>query len=68
MRYEDGVLKPKEPLPLSPGESAEVILVRYDERIRNLERFVATHQEELDWLTTAGMEEWVKMLEEEDRR
>jgi predicted DNA-binding antitoxin AbrB/MazE fold protein len=69
VRYEDGVLKPKEPLPFVPGQSLEVVVLGpADPRLKNLERFAAEHAEELDYLTEAGLQEWVAMLEEEDRR
>ena len=68
VRYEDGVLKPAKPLPLTPGENIAVILVRPDDpRLKNLERFVATHAEELDYLTEAGLQEWVEMLDKIDK-
>jgi len=66
--FEDGVLKPKEPLPLSPGQSLKVVLVSpSDPRWENLERFAATNAAELDFLTNAGLKEWTEMLEKEDR-
>jgi hypothetical protein len=45
-----------------------VVLGPADPRLKNLERFAAEHAEELDYLTEAGLQEWVAMLEEEDRR
>jgi predicted DNA-binding antitoxin AbrB/MazE fold protein len=68
MRYEDGVLKPSKPLPLSPGESVEVVLIGpADPRLQNLQRFAAEHGEDLDFLTRVGLDEWSAMLEREDR-
>jgi predicted DNA-binding antitoxin AbrB/MazE fold protein len=68
MRYEDGVLKPSNPLPLSPGENVEVVLIGpTDPRLKNLQRFAADHGEELDFLTSVGLEEWSAMLGKEDR-
>jgi len=68
VRYEDGVLKPSGPLPLSPGESVEVVLIGpTDPKLRNLQRFAAEHGEDLDFLTRVGLEEWSAMLDTEDR-
>ena len=68
MRYEDGVLKPSMPLPLSPGESVEVVLIGpTDPRLKNLQRFASEHGEDLDFLTRVGLVEWCATLDKEDR-
>jgi predicted DNA-binding antitoxin AbrB/MazE fold protein len=64
MLYEDGVLKPRKPLPLSPGESVEVVIIGpTDPKLKNLQRFAAEHGEDLDFLTSVGLEEWPAMLD-----
>ena len=69
MRYEDGVLKPKEPLPFSPGEDLNVTLVRPldPKRWERWEKASAQTQEEKE-LTESGLAEWSAMLDAEDHR
>jgi predicted DNA-binding antitoxin AbrB/MazE fold protein len=67
-RYEDGALKPSKPLPLSPGESVEVVLIGPGgPKLKTLQLFATEHGEELDFLTGVGLEEWSAMLDQEDR-
>jgi predicted DNA-binding antitoxin AbrB/MazE fold protein len=69
VRYEDGVLKPKEPLPFPFGEILRVTLVRSPDpkRWERWEKAVAQTQEEKH-LTESGLDEWTAMLDVEDRR
>jgi predicted DNA-binding antitoxin AbrB/MazE fold protein len=68
-RYEQGVLKPTEPLALRPGESVNLIVVRRaDPRRWNLDRLADTASEEDRALAEQGIEDWAAKLDEEDRR
>ena len=67
-RYEEGVLRPREPLPLRSGESVNLIVVRQPDPNRwDLDklRAVAT-TEELE-LVEQGMADWANALDREDR-
>ena len=69
VRYEDGVLKPKEPLPLVPGQEVKVVLLRQQDPDRWARWETAVSQtEEEKWLTEVGIDEWLAMLDEEDKR
>lgn len=67
-RYENGFLKPTEPLRLRQGEQVGVIVVRQPDPKRwDLDRIgKATADEEA--LATSGIEGWARALEAEDRR
>jgi predicted DNA-binding antitoxin AbrB/MazE fold protein len=69
VRYEDGVLKPKEPLPFPSGESLKVTLVRPPDpkRWERWEKASAPTEEE-KYLTESGLDEWSAMLDGEDRQ
>ncbi len=68
-RYEEGLLRPDEPLPLRPGERVGLILVRRPDPKRwDLERLAATGQDEDLALAEQGLAEWAAALDEEDRR
>ena len=69
VRYEDGVLKPKEPLPFSSGENLSVTLVRPPDpkRWERWEKAAAQTDEE-KYLTESGLDEWAAMLDAEDHR
>lgn len=67
--YSDGVLRPKQPLRLRPGERVGIMIVRRpDARRWNLERLARTPAKGEDELTAEGLEAWSEMLDEEDRR
>lgn len=55
-RYEDGLLKPETPLPLTPGERVTLIVVRHpDPRRWNLERLARSEAGEDRVLAEQGL-------------
>lgn len=69
-RYEEGVLRPTEPLALRAGEMVNLIVVRRpDHRRWDPGRLAdaAGIDEDLA-LAEAGLAEWAERLDEEDRR
>jgi predicted DNA-binding antitoxin AbrB/MazE fold protein len=68
-RYEEGLLKPEEPLALTPGERVALIVVRHpDPRRWDLDRLAKSGAEE-DWgLAELGLAEWADALDKEDHR
>jgi len=68
-RYEKGMLKPTEPLPLRSGESVHLIVVRRADPSRwDLNRLTDSGSTEDLALAEQGIEDWAAKLEEEDRR
>lgn len=68
-RYEDGLLKPENPLPLRAGERVGVILVRRPDPARwDLARIAATSRTEDEDLAHAGLDDWAAALDGEDNR
>jgi predicted DNA-binding antitoxin AbrB/MazE fold protein len=66
--YEDGLLKPKTPLPLRPGERVGVILLRHPDPKRwNLERLAKVGRDEDLALAEQGLAQWCDALDAEDR-
>jgi predicted DNA-binding antitoxin AbrB/MazE fold protein len=64
--YENGLLKPAHPLPLSPGEKVEILFVRKPDLTRwDLER-LAVHGVNDHELSVAGLDAWATGLEAED--
>lgn len=67
-RYEDGLLKPDEPLALRPGERVALIVVRQPDPKRwNLDRLATSEGEDLA-LAEQGLVEWSEFLDAEDHR
>jgi predicted DNA-binding antitoxin AbrB/MazE fold protein len=67
-RYENGLLKPEEPLALRPGERVALIVVRQPDPKRwNLDRLAASKGEDLA-LAEQGLAEWSESLDAEDHR
>lgn len=67
-RYEQGLLKPTEPLALRPGESVSLIVVRHaDPKRWDLNRFARTGTAEDSSLAEQGLAEWAATLDKEDR-
>jgi predicted DNA-binding antitoxin AbrB/MazE fold protein len=66
--YEDGLLRPTEPLALRPGEWVNLIIVRRPDPSRwNLDRLARiAHGEDLE-LAEQGLEDWAETLDTEDR-
>jgi predicted DNA-binding antitoxin AbrB/MazE fold protein len=63
---EDGLLKPKTPLSLRPGEEVGVILIRHpDPRRWNLQRLAGGRNDDL-LLAEQGLAEWRDTLAAED--
>ena len=68
-QYEDGFLKPIQPLPLRRGERVGLIVVRRPDPARwDLKRLAATSTGEDIALANAGLDDWADQLDEEDRR
>jgi predicted DNA-binding antitoxin AbrB/MazE fold protein len=67
-QYEDGLLRPKKPLSLRRGERVGVIVVRWPDPTRwDLSRIGATANSEDVSLAEAGLDEWVKQIDEENQ-
>jgi predicted DNA-binding antitoxin AbrB/MazE fold protein len=67
--YEDGVLKPEQPLPFSPGQKLNITVVfPSDPKRWDLARLAEPPSDDEKYLTEAGLKEWADMLDEEDRR
>ena len=65
-RFEDGLLRPAEPLPLRPGERVNLIVIRRPDPKRwDLDKLATTGSEDLE-LAEAGLDEWTKRLDSED--
>ena len=68
-RYEKGILKPTEPLPLRSGESVNLIVVRRADPSRwDINRLAKSGNVEDLTLAEQGIEDWAAKLEEEDPR
>jgi predicted DNA-binding antitoxin AbrB/MazE fold protein len=66
--YEDGFLKPAQPLKLRQGEKVAVIVLRHPDPIRwDMKRLVADAAED-ETLAAAGLDAWADALDAEDRR
>jgi len=66
--YEGGVLRPRKPLRLRPGEQVRIIVMRRTDPARwDLERLGRTGAEE-ETLAEAGLGAWTDSLDTEDRR
>lgn len=65
-KYEGGLLRPAEPLPLRPGESVTLIVVRRPDPARwDMARLAASAAEDEE-LARTGLEEWADELDRED--
>jgi predicted DNA-binding antitoxin AbrB/MazE fold protein len=66
--YEDGLLRPKSPLALRPGEEVSVIVLRRADPERwDLGRLARTGKDEDLALSQQGLAEWSETLDAEDR-
>ncbi len=66
--YDQGLLRPAEPLSLRQGETVRLILLpRPDAKRWDLSRFPQSAQKENLALATLGLAEWADALEAEDR-
>ena len=67
-RYEQGMLKPSEPLPLRSGESVNLIVVRRADPSRwDINRLTNSGNAEDLTLAEQGIDGWAAKLDEEDR-
>ena len=67
--YENGLLKPAEPLALRPGERVGLIVVRRPDPDRwNLDRLAMPGTHDETSLTEQGLADWATALDEEDHR
>ncbi|MBI4460628.1 MAG: antitoxin family protein [Acidobacteria bacterium] len=68
-RYEKGILRPTEPLPLRSGESVNLIVVRRPDPSRwDITRLAKSETAEDLTLAEMGIEDWAAKLDEEDQR
>ena len=68
-RYEDGMLRPTEPLALRPGERVNLIVVRRPDPSRwNLDLLVKVANGGDLALAEQGLADWAEYLDSEDRR
>ena len=68
-RYEKGILKPREPLPLRSGESVNLIVVRRADPSRwDMNRLAKSGNEEELTLSEQGIQDWAAKLDVEDQR
>lgn len=66
-RYEEGVLKPTQPLPLRSGERVGLVVLRLPDPERwNMARLARATGEDAD-MAGAGIEDWADALDREDR-
>ena len=66
--YEDGFLKPAQPLKLRQGEKVAVIVLRHPDAARwDMKRLAAGAAED-GTLATAGLDAWADALDVEDHR
>ena len=66
--YEGGLLRPTEPLPLRPGETVELIVLRRPDPKRwDLDRLARTSAGEDAALAGQGLSDWAEALDREDR-
>lgn len=66
--YEDGLLKPAQPLKLRQGEKVAVIVLRHPDRTRWDLKRLATGTPEDETLAAVGLDAWADALDVEDRR
>ena len=68
-RYDQGLLKPREPLALRAGETVGLIVVRLPDPKRwNLERLRKSSTAEDTALAEQGLGDWAAGLDQEDGR
>jgi predicted DNA-binding antitoxin AbrB/MazE fold protein len=66
-RYEEGVLRPREPLALRSGESVNLIVIRRPDPKRwDLTRIRASNTDEDSALEEQGLGDWADALDRED--
>jgi predicted DNA-binding antitoxin AbrB/MazE fold protein len=65
--FENGLLKPASPLPLRPGETVGVIVLRRPDPTRWNMVLLASATEDDAVLAGAGLDEWADALDAEDR-
>lgn len=66
--YENGLLRPDEPLALRPGERVKVMVVRRPDPGRwNLDRLAKTADEDDLALAEQGLADWAETLDTEER-
>ncbi|HSY24079.1 MAG TPA: antitoxin family protein [Polyangiaceae bacterium] len=66
--YEDGFLKPAQPLKLRQGEKVAVIVLRRPDPTRWDRKRLAAGVTEDEALAAAGLDAWADALDGEDRR
>lgn len=67
-RYEEGILRPAQPLSLRPGERVNLIVVRRPDPARwDLDRIMKNDKGEAAALAEQGLAGWADALDEEDR-
>ena len=66
--YENGFLKPTQPLKLRQGEKVPVVVLRHPDPARWDMKRLAVGSVEDETLAGAGLDAWADALEAEDRR
>jgi predicted DNA-binding antitoxin AbrB/MazE fold protein len=67
--YENGVLRPRSPLRLRPGERVGIVIVRRPDPARwDLDRLAAPPSQDETGLTETGLDGWSESLDREDHR
>ena len=67
--FEDGVLRPKHPLRLRPGERVGIVIVRRPDPSRwDLDRLSKSSGPEDEQLAEQGIADWAATLDREDDR
>jgi predicted DNA-binding antitoxin AbrB/MazE fold protein len=64
--YENGILRPAQPLNRRPGERVGLIVVRQPDRARWDTTRLASQSEDTD-LASTGLDDWAAALDREDR-
>ena len=65
-QFEDGLLKPMQPLPLRPGERVNIIVLRKADPNRwDLNKLAAMPREDIE-LAETGLDQWAERLHLED--
>jgi predicted DNA-binding antitoxin AbrB/MazE fold protein len=64
-RYEEGTLRPTAPLPLRPGETVNLIVIRRPDPRRWVERLATADAAQDLELAEQGLADWAERLDEE---
>ena len=66
-QFEDGLLKPSQPLPLRQGERVNLLVLRKPDPNRwDLKRLAGNAEEDIE-LANAGLDQWSRSVDMEDK-